>query len=326
MTMPLRRESLAVVDRPVAHGPFTTTVPREYVHRAALAEVFLTGLHPTGLDSLTVTAQWPRAHTFYGPTAGFHDPLMFVETLRQAVHLITHTVYAAPMDHHQIWRRLTVDLDRDALAVGETPAAVELDIRCAGVERRAGALRGLRMEVTARRDGRFLGSAVSGVTSLPRTVYRRLRGPHAEAAAWRPDLLPPPVQPALVGRSRPEDVVLAPTPVRDRWLLRADTRHPILFDHPQDHAPGMLLLEAARQAALAVSPPVPVVPVGTEAVFHRYAELDADCWIEAVPAAPDARGNGRTRVVAVQHDACLFESVVTTVPAREGIQVLPPGF
>lgn len=314
--MPLRRESLAVVDRPVAHGPFTTTVPREYVHRAALAEVFLTGVHPTGLDTLTVTAQWPRAHTFYGPTAGVHDPLMFTETLRQAVHLITHTVYATPMDHHQIWRRLTVDLDRDALFVGGTPASVELDIRCADVERRAGALRGLRMEVTARRDGRYLGRAVSSVTSLPRTVYRRLRGPHAEVrTAGNLALLPPPVQPALVGRLRPEDVVLAPTRVRDRWLLRADTRHPILFDHPQDHAPGMLLLEAARQAALAVSPPVPVVPVGTEAVFHRYAELDEDCWIEAAPTAPDTRGNSRTRVVARQHDDCLFECTVTTAVA-----------
>lgn len=317
--MPLRRESLAVVDRPVAHGPFTTTVPREYVHRAALAEVFLTGIHPTGLDSLTVTAQWPRAHTFYGPTAGVHDPLMFIESLRQAVNLITHTVYAAPMDHHQIWRHLSVDLDRDALFVGDTPASIELDIRCADVERRGSALRGMRMEVTGRRDGHYLGSAVSSVTSLPRTVYRRLRGPHAEVwkGATKALPLPPPVPPALVGRSRPEDVVLAPTRVRDRWQLRADTSHPILFDHPQDHAPGMLLLEAARQAALAVSPPVPVVPVGTEAVFHRYVELDDDCWIEAVPIAPDARGDSRTRVVALQRDACLFECTVTTAPVTD---------
>ncbi|WP_142212826.1 AfsA-related hotdog domain-containing protein [Streptomyces sp. SLBN-118] len=59
-------------------------------------------------------------------------------------------------------------------------------------------------------------------------------------------LLPPPACLTPFGRDRFEDVVLAATDRPDRWQLRVDTTHPILFDHLVDHAPGMLLLEPAR--------------------------------------------------------------------------------
>ncbi|WP_260845011.1 AfsA-related hotdog domain-containing protein [Streptomyces sp. SLBN-31] len=49
----------------------------------------------------------------------------------------------------------------------------------------------------------------------------------------------------------PTDVVLSPLGQPHRWQLRVDTRHPVLFDHIVDHVPGMLLIEAARQAATA---------------------------------------------------------------------------
>ncbi|MER7481319.1 AfsA-related hotdog domain-containing protein [Streptomyces sp. NPDC126510] len=52
----------------------TTTVPREYVHRAAVSEVFLTGWQQTGADGFTVTAEWPRSHSFYRTSRTRYDP------------------------------------------------------------------------------------------------------------------------------------------------------------------------------------------------------------------------------------------------------------
>ncbi|MFF8732844.1 AfsA-related hotdog domain-containing protein [Streptomyces sp. NPDC015171] len=43
--------------------------------------------------------------------------------------------------------------------------------------------------------------------------------------------------------------MLAATERAGRWQLRIEQDHPVLFGHPVDHAPGMLLLEALRQAA-----------------------------------------------------------------------------
>lgn len=96
--------------------------------------------------------------------------------------------------------------------------------------------------------------------------------------------------------------------------LRADTAHPVLFDHPVDHAPGMLLLEAARQAAQAVAAPEAALPVSMDAVFFRYAELDAPCRIEADPGEPDSQGRRRTRITAHQDDRVVFCATMTTEP------------
>lgn len=67
-----------------------------------------------------------------------------------------------------------------------------------------------------------------------------------------------------------------------RWPLRLDIRHPTLFGRPNDHVPGILLLEAARQAATATVPGF--LPVSLRSDFLRYVELDRPCRIEATTA------------------------------------------
>jgi hypothetical protein len=289
-------------------GPLTTTVPKEYVHRAAVSEVFLTGWRQTDTDACTITAQWPRAHAFYGPAHGLHDPLLFVETLRQSVPLLSHAVYGAPMDHKQIWQRLQVSLDPTALYSGLTPAALELHVSCTDVERRAGILRGMRIDVTATRDGHCLGTASTCFSSHSRALYRRLRGAYGDAdeAMANAVAMPAPIRPELVGRDRRDDVVLANRDRDGRWQLRVHTLHPVIFDHANDHAPGMLLLEAARQAVQHHVGPVPILPTGMEAAFHRYVELDAPAWVAA-----ESLSDGRVRVVVEQDDVLAFECLVT---------------
>lgn len=57
-----------------AATPLTCTVPKEFVHRAAVAEVLLTGWRRVDATHFTVTAQWPRLHGFYSAVQGRHDP------------------------------------------------------------------------------------------------------------------------------------------------------------------------------------------------------------------------------------------------------------
>lgn len=67
----------------------TTTVPREYVHRAAVSEVLLTGweaaAEPAGPDpdEFAVSAQWPRSHSFFTQSGGYQDPMLLIESVRQ---------------------------------------------------------------------------------------------------------------------------------------------------------------------------------------------------------------------------------------------------
>lgn len=149
--------------------------------------------------------------------------------------------------------------------------------------------------------------------------YARLRGPARRTA---PPLLPAPAAPELVGRAQPADVVLGPTLAPDTWLLRADATHPVLFDHELDHVPGMLVLEAARQAAQRLRHPEPVVPVELVTSFDRYIELDRPCFVRAVPeptagpTAGPAAADGRlaVRVQLVQDGRPAAECLLLTAP------------
>ncbi|WP_219666395.1 ScbA/BarX family gamma-butyrolactone biosynthesis protein [Streptomyces bambusae] len=291
----------------------TTTVPREYVHKAALAEVLLTGWHRTDDDAFTVTAQWPRSHSFYRSRHGVHDPMLFAETVRQIFPLLSHAAYTVPFGHHLIWEHFSYRTDpgTEGMRAGLLPAEVTLYVDCHDVVQRRGVLSALSLHVEARRDGVRLGSAETRFTSHAPAIYRRLRGAYAdkEAALAAAVPVPLPIPAHRVGHKLRENVVLAATRSARRWQLRVDPYHPVLFDHPVDHVPGALLLEAARQAAHVVSGPLPTVATSMDTRFTRFAELDAPCWIDA---EPEPGGTGRVHVVIHQNGQELFTATVGT--------------
>jgi hypothetical protein len=273
------------------HGHLTTTVPRELVHRAAVAEVVLTGWQRLGDAHFAMTAQWPRGHSFFTPVNGtHHDPLIAAETICQAGALLAHAEFGVPFAHQFLLDELAFTVRPEEIRVGGTPAALDLDVTCSKIKKRGHRLAGMCVETRVLRERRLAASGRISFSTITPAVYRRLRPQRVLDAGDRP--LPPtaPVAPAAVGRFSPTDVVLSPTGEPDRWQLRVDTCHPTLFDHQADHAPGMVLLEAARQAATAVLDRPSILPLGLDCAFMRYVELDLPCLIEALrlpKAAPE---------------------------------------
>ncbi|WP_043266643.1 ScbA/BarX family gamma-butyrolactone biosynthesis protein [Streptomyces sp. CT34] len=302
-----------------AHGnrprSLTMTVPREYVHRAAVSEVFLTDWRRGGPDSWLVSAQWPRAHSFYRPVNGLHDPLLLIETVRQAGILLSHVAHGVPLDHAIIWRTVRYDLSPTALRTTDAPADVELHITDRDVVRRGKRPACVRQEFRIVCDGSDLASAVLDYSCHSPAVYRRLRGEYGDLALANSRKLPvpEPVAPQLVGRDRTGDVVLSPAGDPGRWQLRVDTSHPVLFDHPVDHAPGMLMVEAVRQAALALTPGG-ALPVSLECSFERYAEMDAPCWVAARTTGRSGAGCREVEVGMEQHGRRVLAAKVSSLP------------
>lgn len=294
------------------------TVPNEYVHKTTAAEVLLTGWRATGQDTFTVTASWPTDHPFYEPVRGFHDPMLVAETVRQMVPLLSHLAYDVPFGHRQSWSRFRYSLSRLALATGDAPTDVELRVTCTDVARRGTVLAGMAMHVELFAGGTALGTACSTFRNHAPAIYRRLRGERADSA-WSAAQAAPvlrPVPPQRVGRHHEKDVVIASgVPQLPDSRLRIDTRHPVLFDHPLDHVPGMLLLEAARQAGNAVAGPLGagpqhVIATTFDAVFTRYVEFDAPCRLQSELVSAAANGSSRVGVSAVQNDECVFSATV----------------
>ncbi|MFC4036656.1 ScbA/BarX family gamma-butyrolactone biosynthesis protein [Streptomyces polygonati] len=294
----------------VLERTLTRTVPREYVHRSAVAEVLLTGWEQEDADLFVLQAQWPRSRVFYDAgAAGGHDPLLIAETIRQSGLLVAHAGLGVPLGHHFLMHDLSFAARPDRMAVGGVPTDITVEFRCADLKRRGGALSSLRYETVLRRGADTLATGGASFTCVTPRVYRRTRGEALRTQAPPP---PEPVEPAGVGRTRASDVVLSPVGAYDRWLLRVDPRHPVLFDHPVDHVPGMVLLEAARQATAAVlGRPSPTI-LGIAADFTRFAELDCPCLIEAcrLPATGhDA--SGHVLVTGSQGERPVFSVQVT---------------
>lgn len=289
----------------------TTTVPREYVHRAAHAEVFLTGCRRLDGDRFALTGQWPRAHTFFTDAEGKrHDPTQAAETIRQVGLLLAHSEFGVPLGHQFLLRDMEYSVSPDNLDIGTGPSELTLQAICTDVKWRGSRVTQFAMAITIERDGRPAASGSGHFTCIAPAAYNRLRGAGRVDTGTAPPPRPRIVDPRRVGRSAAVDVVLSPTDQDGRWLLSPDRSHPILFEHGGDHVPGMVLIEAARQAACELKGDT-FEPVQVSTEFHQYAEFDSPCWIDAVMVPPARAGMRSVHVTGHQGDNLVFSARLT---------------
>jgi hypothetical protein len=277
---------------------FDATVPRRLVHRAAVAETFLTDAAQIDDDRYLVAAQLPRAHALYNDGPGrHHDLLLLAEVVRQAGTLVSHRFYDVPEGFVFPLRQARIELaDLDAAVTSDVASEMVADVRISDQERQSGVLSSMSLTAEMLVDGRSVGSAGGAMHFMSPSSYGTLRRTRplpdespAAAAKRR-------VEPQRVGRFDVRNVVVGDVrrtaTAECDCAIVADARHPAFFDHPQDHVPGMLLLEAYRQLALvAVAdacawPSDSLLVVACDATFSRYAELDVEARCSARVGEP----------------------------------------
>lgn len=330
----LRRETPDDPVRPDPELDFQRTVSRRLVHRAAVAEVFVTDAVVLGEDHFLVGSQWPRDHALYHPDAQRRsDPLLFAETIRQALVYLAHWHYEVPLTHRFVGYDMDFEItDPGALCVGGRPMPVELEARWQWTDRRPPRRYGARLEVGLSVGGRSCGRGSLRIVALDERSYRIVRG--RIGAAGSADVASEEsrrrVEPGLVGRLRNKDSVLAPGSSAGEWLLRPDLDHAILFDHPTDHLPLMVLLEGFRQLGHLMTHPVAPQPGGPALTLVSaavdclaFAELDMPTRLvvrEDVTAedltAVDVRAERRLRLDALQGDTRVASCASVWAPLR----------
>ncbi|HJQ48146.1 MAG TPA: ScbA/BarX family gamma-butyrolactone biosynthesis protein [Amycolatopsis sp.] len=274
---------------------FASCVPCQLVHRRAVAEVLITDWRATGENSFDIAAQWPRGHRLYRVREGRHDPLLVAETLRQAGIMLCHVAYDIPPDHSFLMDRLAFEVDPAGLVAGSTPADVVVRIKVTE-GRRTKAQSSLRFDMEFRRDGRLVAEGIGVVRCVANALYRRLRT-QAAAPGTQPPATPEPVGAAQVGLIDPGDVVIGLQRPHGAWPVRVPVEHPVLFDHPLDHVPGMLVFEALRQAARVRLGWAHAQPLSADLNFSRFLELNDSCSVRVDVAEP---GTPRTLAVCAE--------------------------
>ena len=256
---------------------FDRPVSRHSVHRASMAEVFVSDAFPINESHCVVAAQWPRDHVLYSPGAsGQTDALLFAETFRQTMVFLAHEFHGVPLTHHFVGRRLEFEItDPRPLTVGPAPLAVVLDTRWSSTGGRPPGRYEFRVDAQLLVADVCAGRAALDVIALDARRYSMLR--HRPAGTPAPVPAAVPVPAPAVGRQRARDSVLRHGPEPGQWWLAADPAHAVLFDHPTDHLPLMVLAEGFRQLGYLLQQSGPSTTPALSAMTidcHAFAELD----------------------------------------------------
>ncbi|WP_052851212.1 ScbA/BarX family gamma-butyrolactone biosynthesis protein [Streptomyces avicenniae] len=272
---------------------YSRTVDRLLVHRDALGEVFLTDLQRLDDESYVAAAQLPRSHAYYGDhllRPNCYDPLLIIEACRQANLAGAHRFYAVAEDDKFILTHIDLNLTHPrAVVVGAAPLPLVMHVRVVHRKERDGRVTGLDYVIELSVAGTVIGHAEMGLRFKTPTDYLTLRlgnrgGVPLPSSATHPESTPgAPVAPHLVGRASPDNVVLVDARTAggvSRAGLRIPAGHASMFDHPQDHLPGMVIAEGARQLALLTAldargmSAAKVIPTALAVRFTRFGELE----------------------------------------------------
>ncbi|MFF2949995.1 ScbA/BarX family gamma-butyrolactone biosynthesis protein [Kitasatospora sp. NPDC057965] len=289
---------------------FDRHLPREAVHKAADAEVLLTDSARLGEGRFAVAARWSRDHHLGRRDGPGADPVLLAETVRQTAIHLAHRFHGSTYGHPFVLHGLAVDLDRplppaapDGLDVG-----LDLDCRLLAPRRPSPGRERFALEGVAWAGRRPVGRVRLRWEVLGPERYAVVRQRSAEAAGApeQPPPAPLPLDAARAGQTRPEDVLLAADPERaGRWWLRPFEHHPVLFDHAVDHVPGMVLVEAFRQAVAVITPGAAADRElrGLDAEFLAFGEPGSPIAVLAAPAP-----EGVVRVRALQDGRPIAEA------------------
>lgn len=287
-----------------------SNIDRGLVHRNAVAEVLLTDIVPlTGTD-FVVGAQWPRSHRVYRPDAdGRHDPMLLLETVRQVGLALSHSAFGVDLSQRSVMRDLDFRLD----PVWEPRARrcatnVTIEVHCENISRRGGALKGMTVILALSADGHRFATGTGTIRWLAPESYLKFRA----RAGLRPDwqrrfgeerrlLDAPPASGQPTDFRDSIDSLIAAEPAAEHATGRKAVRrllvpvhHPVYFDHPLDHVPGMVVVDAAWQAALAMRPGSRARLIGCRMDCPAFTELDDPVDIEVELAS-----GGSTALFAV---------------------------
>jgi hypothetical protein len=278
---------------------FSSVVPKHLVHRAALSEVVLTDWATVDPNNYLCAAQWSRSHSLYRVRHGLHDALMMAETVRQSGILLSHTELGVPLDHRFLIDRIAWLAHPYGLACVGAPVDVVGEVEVTPEGNGRGSIRRNQFDVVFTRDGKRIGSATAWARSVGPRVYERLRAGRIAPPAG-PLETPHPMAPAVVGVHTPDDVVLGEPVEGEGFPLRVLTTHPVLFDHPVDHVPGMLVLEGMRQAGRVLLGWPDAQPFECDVTFERFVEFDTPCFVRARVLRQSAADTATLAVEAVQ--------------------------
>ncbi len=258
-------------------------------HKSSLSEVLVTKVANLSAHSVVVGLQWPRMHYFYDTRSETADTLLLAESLRQMTVAIAHSLLEVPFDRKFVLTSLAIDDVRPIPAFSPS-RPTDVLVKVAVTAKMGGAMRvqGLRLEVDFTANGLSFATGSIDTRVLDPATYQRLR---CSSGLLRSVVEEPGDASGKHGRpgrfTRSASATVSKLEGDSGWVLTPDLAHPLFFDHPLDHVPGMFVVEAIRQA-LSEHLEVPAHhPVAIAISYWKMVELDESCTLRLISRPSD---------------------------------------
>ncbi|HEX8066853.1 MAG TPA: AfsA-related hotdog domain-containing protein [Thermoleophilaceae bacterium] len=252
-------------------------------------------------EEFRIGARLPRSHLRFSDTANpYPDVCLLTQVVAQAGVIVVAELLDVPLDSTFLLRRFAATLDpleNNRLGPDATRYSMKTDRETTFFKvRRTGRPPTASMITACELEGRPCGQLeVQGIWVYEDKyeLFRRAGGGGDEARAAEPydtsGLEPEPQS----GRSLPRNVAIAVLreagePAAYETTVLVDQTDPTFYERPLDHVPGLLLLDAAKQATTAAVcrersvDPSRVAIHFAEFEFSRFAELSApvECRVD----------------------------------------------
>lgn len=298
-----------------------------HTHRTSLGEIFILGDAETRGRRLTTVGQVPLTNLYYNDhtaLSAFVDPLVLIEIVRQSSSCIAHATLGLSTSAKFILNELSFDLTELQFADLDARRSIAVNTTVEVVRERRGVPQTALFTSELFNGSDFIGWVKFETTFLTAAVYGALRigklvrGGSVETAQASEAVAA--VAPELVARRQPNNVVISSpvmaTDLSVRCLIQPQFTNASMFEHAQDHVPGMVIVEACRQAA-ALTLGASALMVRGAFSFFSFLENDAQASLTAA-SFPDQEGSARlTGEVSTMESTLLASFELTLAHARE---------
>lgn len=260
-------------ERPAERSGFDGTL----VHKQNLDAILVHRVTRTSADGFSCLVALPTDAEYFGGDPA--DLLFIAEVVRQATVFVAHAYYSVPFGHQFLMPALSIHLNKDNKDINIDPTTTIAIEMVVSASKRKGVVSSLEIRMKLRAPEHSVGQATTNALIVAPHIYRRLRlSATSQIASARSE-----------SRSTAQDLEGSLTKFRHlgapagplsptdwpahQYLLRVDTADRFFFDHELDHVPGMLIVDAARQAVHALDPALEGPLRSLRIEFCRVIEL-----------------------------------------------------
>lgn len=304
---------------------YAQSAEKHLVHKAFNSEVFLTDSHRIDESTFEIAAFLPRAHTYYNDTQDStrHDVSTLLEVFRQCSILVAHKFYGVALNSKFIFDSADFKVLHNEI-LENSPQSYQsiIKITILQVKHKRGNNCGLLLDMQLFIDSKKYATKIMDMSWFAPKMYERLRGEIANENYTPLDNHQ--ISSKSLGRNATTNIVITQFLQESQYFqttIIPNQAHPAFFDHPLDHIPASLLIEALRQSSLLAIrdlyhlTPTDVYVSGIKIDFKAFCGLHNDnfCFIEKEHCIKNNNEIKITATIKANHTICAVSEIVFTL-------------